>query len=137
MPPALRALAEAETLQYLLQEHQGVIRPIITTAFWTEGDRLAANEPWDQVYEHGAALVRFPLMGQLPAVEALRGDYDLSQAQVELLQRLFRQKIDANGTSISLDWTDMQELLAEGSEGLQECRELLTSIGIEFPHTAD
>ena len=133
MPEDLRALAHAEALQYVFDEYNSKIAPLITAAFWSRGDTLTAAEPWSQVLKHGAHLLDTELSEPEGAVSAWAEYYGLSDEQVDLLRALFRRKTTIPDEQITLDQPEYRILVSKGSEGLEECRELLLALGIVIP----
>jgi hypothetical protein len=134
MPTHLHKLAYEEALQYVLQDYRGVVMPVITAAFWSKGDRLEASEPWQQVFENGAHLIRIQLMELSQALSEWQEAYDLSSSQVALAQSLFDRKIATPDRPITLDSRERDILLAEATsdEGIDESRASFAEIGIHF-----
>lgn len=128
-------LAEpAETaLQYILDEHNGVTAPIMTAAFWSDGDGISAAEPWADVLIHGAHLVQIEAMGTEEALDELHAQYEWSEPAMVLLQRLFERRISLSGSPMALDDEEYEQLVANGRDGLAEARELFAAIGILLP----
>jgi hypothetical protein len=133
MPPSLLALAEGEALQYVLQEYDGTIMPIITAAFWSEGEYLAAAEPWVQVFDHGAHLIHTQIQDYETAISEWQAEYEMPSAQVDLMKSLFNRKIASSQKQILLSDSELDALIISGDEGLDESRELLATVGIIVP----
>ncbi len=133
MPTALWEIAQAETLQYLLQEYQGSDVPLITAAFWSEGENLASTEPWSEVFDNGAHLVRIQLLEPEDAIADLQSNYELSPQQVNLLRSLFIRKTAAPDIPIILNDQERSITVTQGATGVEESRELLAAIGIVLP----
>jgi len=133
MPAELKAIAENETLQYLLQDHEGAQVPIITAAFWSVADHLVAAEPWPDVFANGAHLIQTQLKPTNEAIDTWRNHYGLSTGQAELLRSLFAKKISSSDSAITLSDSEKAALLEQGSEGLEQSRELLAEITIVMP----
>ena len=136
MPENVRLIAEQHTLQYLMDEWEGLVRPVITAAFWSTGDHLTAAEPWQDVVTHGAHLIGTELMGAEDAIIAWQEGLELSSAQVHLLRSLYSRKLDSPDTPISLESWEYDILVSAGSKGLHESRDLLAVIGIDVPDKA-
>jgi hypothetical protein len=128
MPPDLRAIAEQQTLQYLLQDYQGSETPVITSCFWSEAANLVAGEPWEAVLNHGAHLVRVQLLPVERAVQRLQVQYEFSTAEVGLLRSLFDRKLAAGNSLVTMTTQDKELLTAKGSTGIEQALELLDSI---------
>jgi hypothetical protein len=133
IPDGLYALAEKEALQYVLDEYEGKTVPVITAAFWGEGDRLTAAEPWKDVVANGAHLLNTQLMDPDEAMEEWVSAYELTGEQAGLMRSLFDRKTkDPQGT-ITLNDDEVAVLTAGGNDGETEARELLAGIGIDWP----
>src|SRR5579859_540876 len=133
MPADLRTLAEAEALQYVLDSWENLNGPIITTAFWSTGEFLAAADPWPVVVEHGGHLLEIELMEPAAAQVAIAADSEWSPSQLNLLRSLFdRKQQTPNGPVTLKDW-ELRALVASGTSGLAESQALLTAIGFVFP----
>jgi len=132
MPGDLLPLAGEEALQYVLDEYKGKTSPIITAAFWTEGESLAAAEEWPPVFDNGAHLIRIQLMDTNTALQEWRAQYEMSAEQVALAQTLFQRKIAAREGPVELAADERQFLAgqAESPDGLDEALESLKEIGI-------
>ncbi len=98
-PRFQRELAEQGALR--CWRHEGFSGPCITTAFWDEGEYLAAADPWDDVLEHGADLVHIQLMEDVAqALMEWANDYDMSPSQVELSRSIFLQRMSSWGREL-------------------------------------
>lgn len=134
MPDELRPLAHEEALQYVLQEFEGEARPVITSAFWSRGGgRLAAAEPWEQVFDNGARLVRLQLLGPDEGLAGWREQYELTDDQAALARSLFERRMASPGEPLTLTEQERDLLGASDDEGLEECRESFAEIGISLP----
>jgi hypothetical protein len=133
MPADLRALAEHEALQYLIQDYNGADVPLITTAFWSEGDFLAAAEPWADVFSNGAHLVQTQLRRTDESIGVWRSHYGLTSSQVGLLRSLFARKVAASEAPIILTSQEKAALLERGSQGLDQSRALLAEVAVTVP----
>ncbi|NJL33334.1 MAG: hypothetical protein HC893_05080 [Chloroflexaceae bacterium] len=123
-------LAQNETLQYLLGEYNGELIPLITSAFWNEGEFLTAAEPWSDVILHGAHLIRTETLNTSDALTILQGDYEFSLPQVNLVQSLFDRKMKESHSATFVSSKELEILNADGNEGIIESCNLLAAIGI-------
>lgn len=133
MPPELHKLAQDEALQYVLDDYHGETVPLITAAFWSRDGRLTAAEPWDDVVKHGAHILRIQLLDTPDAVTELRESYEMSSAQVDLVQSLFERKIADPDARIVLDDEELDVVHPSSSEGRRESAEMFEALGISFP----
>jgi hypothetical protein len=132
-PHDLLALAHERTVSFMVQEYQGASVPLITAAFWSEGERLTASEPWPDVVEHGAHLVGIEVMETEQAMAELENNYALSPEQMTLVRALYSRKRAAPDTPAVLTERERGMLLSAGATGLHESRVLLQAVGIAIP----
>lgn len=130
MPSALRALAERETLQYLLQDFDGNNVSLVTAAFWSEKTRLVAAEPWPDVISNGAHLIQFQLRPVDEAIVAWQSHYGFNATEVELLRSVYERKISTGKERVVLTDTEKEILRKGDSQGLRLSRDLLAGISI-------
>jgi hypothetical protein len=135
VPTEHRRLAQAEALQYLLQDYKGKTIPVVTATFWSDGPRLAAAEPWRQVYENGAHLLHRQLLDMEAALGAWQQAHGMSALQLGLARKLFELKLQKPGAPITLgaDESKVVQAEAQGAEGLDASRESFAEIGITLP----
>ena len=109
----------------------------ITCAFWTEGDRLAAAEPWEDVVEHGAHCLYLELEDLNPATKewaaCWRKEYGFGRTRLELLRSLYTRRLAATELPIRLTPEEWDILTEEGDEGIEDGWELLEAVGILPP----
>ncbi|SDJ22537.1 hypothetical protein SAMN04487926_13826 [Paraburkholderia steynii] len=90
MPPRLRSLAERHALAYNRQNYQCRSMALITAAFWSVDDYLTAAFPWEDVFRHGAHIVRVELLGDTDeAWQEWREAYQCSPGQLAAARALF------------------------------------------------
>lgn len=133
MTPDLLDLATNEALQYVLEDYKGNIVPIITTAFWSDGEFLTSAEPWHEVVENGAKILQTQLIDTKAAITKWQSDYEISASQATLMRTLFDRKIKLPDTQITLSSGERDLLVANNAEGIEESRQLLGAIGIILP----
>lgn len=133
IPDELMRVAEAEALQYVIQEYASEDAPIITAAFWGEGDTLSAAEPWSEVFANGAHLVHRQMLGVDQSIVEWQAYYQLTPAQVELLRSLYRRIVEAPTGTINLDEHELRIFADENAAGIEESRNLFASVGVVLP----
>lgn len=130
IPPDLLQLAQEQTLLHQLDDYRGRLVPVITTAFWSAGERLTAAEPWPAVVANGAHLLRIQLMEPEQAIMAWQENYEFAADQVAMLRALFgRRQASAEPVLVLKPW-EQAVLLSRGDAGLAMSRQLLTAVGI-------
>jgi hypothetical protein len=131
-PKEVLYIAESETLQYLLQEYKYLVQPVITAAFWSIDDRITASEPWNKVFVNGAHLLRRQLLDLERATMEWKRYYNMSNEQVSLVVSLFNRRVSARDSLITIRRDEVALIKAQGDDGWEEARELLTEIGFVF-----
>jgi hypothetical protein len=129
MPEDLLTIAHGQTLKYVVDEYEGVVGPIITSAFWSKGEYLTAVEPWSEVVTHGAHLIRIEVMETDVAIAEWQSQYELSTHQVDVIHSLFQRRISTPNWHVALRDNELRALTVGGIEGLTASLELLAGIG--------
>lgn len=126
----LLALARTGALQYVFDEYNEEVGPIITAAFWSKGEYVTAAEPWEAVVMDGAHLLRLELMEPEAAITEMREDYPLTGKQVAVLRALFQRRIATPGEPIVATELEQSAFRFDDPEAVRESREVLAAIGI-------
>jgi hypothetical protein len=133
MPARHRRIAEECTLQYNRQNYQGALVPLVTAAFWNEGEYLTAAFPWEEVVKNGAHIIRVELIPDAEsALQEWQDAYQMSAAQVSFARSLFERKMIQPNEVIELGQTEVEWLrsTAEGPEAMEHCDRAFATIGI-------
>lgn len=120
MPAPLRAVAEARTLQYLLDTNiEGETRAAFTSIMWGT-DRMSAAESWPAVRDHGALLIETQLLELDAAMVALSEDYEADEL-LRVGRAIFDRKRAAgwaNPVVISAPELQVMKSFSDGEVGL-------------------
>lgn len=129
-PTRIVELAEKETLQYLLINHNGQSTPMITTAFWEVEGTLQSNDDWAQFCKHSAYLIETYALPTRTALDAYTENYGLLKRQVTFAQSLYTRKLENPAQTIILDEHDLAVLSEGQAKNVSGALSLLTSIGV-------
>ena len=116
-PKEIIELAKNETLQYVLENVDGIVKPVISTAFWGDWNELYSVIPFDEIVDKGAHIIPFK-----EAMEEWSDHYDLDESQIKFIKHLFDKKIKENTFTLSND--DIQYLYGDVQECLISLREM-------------
>lgn len=127
-------LIEERTLQFLLFEifPEG---PCATTGFWTSGELLTAAEPWTDVLENGADIIKRELIENFDeALNAWVDEFSLSTDEAVLAQAIFERKMDRPNERLSLLPHEAAHLasIAKSPDAFATCQTSFADIGIEL-----
>ena len=123
-PKEIIEIAEKEALQYVLDDIDGIVKPIITAAFWGTWDKLNSVQSFDSIVENGGHIIRSQLLPRNDAMDEWRNYYDLDSNQISLIQKLFNAKIGSNDESFVLHDDEIKLLYGDLDESLVSLREL-------------
>lgn len=125
-------LAKQETLQYLLDEVDDKIMPLITTAFWgTENDTFS-NDTFEEMFCNGGFLIQRQTMESESSIEEWKKYYDMSKQQCDLLRSIYKQKVDQPNHILILSKNKIAMIGTDDEEGLNESKISFSEIGIEW-----
>jgi hypothetical protein len=132
LQPHLQRMAYDETLQYLLDNVCGQVKPVITTTFWTDKSGVIVS-PHDylQFMEKGGQLLERQAMTYSRSVKAWQEYYDMSDEQVNLMVSLFRRRLSYPNEPIILSSEELA-LLGDNEKGLMESRASFRELNILF-----
>lgn len=126
IPDPILAVAKQETLQYVLDDMFGEVRPVITAAFWGDWETLYSSQSWEEILCNGANILHNQLLDDISAFQAWDDEYGLNNQQMELVQSLLQKKLENKDQLIKLSKDEMKCLYGD----IDECRESLQELGI-------
>lgn len=129
-PKSVIEIAEEETLQYLLDDVNNEVYPVITTAFWGNDEGFFTIDSLDDMYDNGGFILEIQTMDIESSIEALIEDYEMTENQVKLLKKIFNKKINENHSQIILSKEDIKLIELDSPEGLAESKESFSEINI-------
>ena len=88
-PKDIIKIAKEETLQYLLEEVNGTVVPLITTAIWGDETTLLSIDTLEELYKNGGEILKRQLMDTHSAIQSWREYYEMNEEQVNLLENLY------------------------------------------------
>lgn len=123
-PEEVIRLANNEALQYVLEDVEGITKPVISAAFWGTWEQLNSVQSCDDIIENGGHIIHSQLLPYHVAMDEWRDYYDLDTKQIALIQKLFNQKINSNGELLELEDNEIQLLYGDFEECLVSLGEL-------------
>lgn len=135
MPADLRSIADKLVLQYLLQEVDGKIIPVVTAVCWATEGTLTAAVPWSEFMDNGGHILRIHLMERQAALTEWTEGYQLTAEEVDFAERIFDRKQTAKSSWVDLTDSEVRWLedQAETPKGMQQCRKSFSEIGVFVP----
>ena len=131
-PTEILDLANKETLQYLLDEVDGEVKPRITAAFWGSSGHIYTVITEQKLIENGVSLLEYQLMQTDHAMEAWQQYYDMSNGQYGLLKSLFLRRVENSNTIIQLTNEEVKCIGSSDEEGIAESKISFGEIGIIY-----
>ena len=121
-PKEIIELAKNETLQYVLENVDGIVKPVISSSFWGDWNELYSIIPFYEVLDKVAHIITVQLLPFKEAMEEWSDYYDLDESQIKFIKHLFDKKIKENTFTLSND--DIQYLYGDVQECLISLREM-------------
>jgi hypothetical protein len=131
-PEEANSLAVNETLQYLLDDIDGMTVPIVTTAFWSNSDGIYSKDKFEDFFENGGFLIARQVTNFDTAINEWKEDFEMSETQVNLLRSVFERKISNPTGDIVLNEDEIKMIESDNEEGLNESRISFEEIGIRW-----
>ena len=105
---------------------------MITTAFWIEDSGAYSIDSFEEMEEHGGFLLEIPLLDTESAIERLEEEYELTEEQIELLQLVYKKKIQSPNEEIKLSKEEVAMIGTEDSEGLEVSKDSFEEMNITW-----
>lgn len=125
-------LAEAETLQYLLDNIDGKVLPVITSAFWGNKNKLFTTDSFDDMLQNGGFLLERQVMDFDSAIDEWVEYYDMSDIQVSLLKSIYVRRIANPKGKIILSKDEIDMIESSEHDGLKESKISFEEINISW-----
>jgi len=130
-PQEIVKLAQNETLQYLLDNHDGEVKPVVTSVFWGAGPLFCPDEVLEAL-NADAHIISTQLLESDDASTAWKHYYELNNKQGSLLKNLFYKKITAPSKRIILSQKETEAIGVKSEDGWKECKESFEELNIFF-----
>ena len=131
-PEQIKKLAENETLQYLLENSNGQVVPVITTAFWGIDNMIFSTDSEENMKKNGLNLMDRQIMPFQKAINSWVEYYDMSIGQKELLTILYEIKVLNNEANIIINENEIKLIECDDLSALEYSKEAFLEIGIIF-----
>lgn len=128
-PQGVIDLANEEALQYLLDQAEGEIRPVITAAFWG-ADTLVSSDTFEDILSNGGELLEYHMLDHQASIEAWEEYYEMNKNQLMLLESVYERKIAAPDAPIILKKKEILLIGPADEQGLEESRTSFEEMGI-------
>lgn len=129
-PEKIVQLAQQECLQYLLDEINGELTPVITSAIWGIESDIFSNDTLDKLIDNGGRLIEKQILEIKSACEYWRNYYDMTEKQYELLWNIYKRKIKSSNQKFFMSRNEIDQIGSVDEEGLNESRLSFSEIGI-------
>lgn len=131
MPEDILGLAQAETLQYVLEDVDGEIKPVITTAFWGTWEELSSCQNWSDIWENGGYILKNQLLPRRQSLTRWDEYYGLTDGQMYLALSLLDRKLANAKTPVFLSPQEAGNLYGD----ITECAVSLRELNIFLPNS--
>ncbi|HIS63456.1 MAG TPA: hypothetical protein IAC14_14680, partial [Candidatus Scybalomonas excrementigallinarum] len=123
-------LAHREALQYVLEEINGEIIPVVSLIFWGDKDKIWANLSQDEIFDLADNMLKPILYDEDKAIDYWKNYYEMSLEQIELLKKIYFKRLNNTG-KIFLN-NEIKKILMDWFEDIDECIESFQEINIFF-----
>lgn len=128
-PSEVLELAEAETLQYLLENLNSTIQPVITTAFWGN-QSMHSNDTVEEFMKNGGNIIFAELLDTKNAVEYWSSEYEFSKEEKQILEDIYQRRGESYTGKMFLNQEEDILLKRYSEEGYQESIESFKEMNI-------
>ena len=122
MPEDILKLAQAETLQYVLEDVDGAIKPVITAAFWGTWEELSSCQGWSDIWENGGYILEKQLLPHRQSLVRWDEYYGLTDGQIALALSLLERKLADEEAPVFLSPQEAGNLYGDIADCPGHCR---------------
>ncbi|VTS04820.1 hypothetical protein [Tuwongella immobilis] len=137
MPTHQRDVVNDAIRDYMSDEDEGKMVPLVTSAFWsTKEGRLVANTSWEQLFCDGASLVTTEVKGFTDeAVAEWGSNYQMPSPLLDLAIKLYQKRVTDGQAKIELLTAETRLLLEHAEDkSLGSCQQYLSQMEIYISH---
>ncbi len=120
------------TFQYLLDNIDNFLQPVITTLFWCDKSYLYSFDNFNEMMENGGFILRNHIMDIENAFLAWEEEFEMNANQVKLLKKIYNIKTQNPFDKIIISKSEIDLLGEYDEEGFSECRSCLNEINIDW-----
>ncbi|KSU49628.1 hypothetical protein AS033_09740 [Exiguobacterium indicum] len=131
-PEKVQKIAVDDTFQYLLDDIEGVILPVVTTVLWGDDRQSFSSHQYEEMMDRGSSLFEIQASGYEAGLAYWEEYYELTERQLVLLETLYHLKIENPSQVITLSHEDIQVLDAIDMEGIEESTTSFYEIDIHW-----
>ncbi|AEB75047.1 hypothetical protein [Clostridium botulinum] len=131
-PNSIKQLADKEALQYVLQNINNEIIPLITTAIWGNNKQGFSNDSLEDFMDNGGFLIENQMMNTEDSIREWKEYYDMTEAQCNLLKNIYNRKIKRTNENLCLTKNDIDLIGTRDLQGLNESKIAFEEIGIRW-----
>ena len=122
-------LANEEALQYLLDEVNGEVKPVITTAFWGK-ESLITNDTMEVMMKNGGNLLETQVCEIPVATQYWKDVYQMNDNQVKIMLSVYGKKSEMPSQTILLSKQEVDALGIKNEDGKIESKESFAEMNI-------
>jgi hypothetical protein len=120
------------TIQYVLEEIDGEVVPLITSSIWCHANGMYSNDNVHELLLNGFNNLAFQLSEFEEAIEKIVENYEMNEKQVVLLRELFMQKIGCPQDKIIISKNQLDMIKFDDPQGKIECEVSFSELGFIF-----
>lgn len=125
-------IAKEEALQYVLEDVNGDVIPVISAVFWGIDNQIYGSFSYDEIMEKGGYILKNQLKSYEESMASWIEYYEMNDEQIALTKKLFDKKLAAGESEIILTGEERRILTELYEDNVEECIESLKEIDIIF-----
>lgn len=125
-------IAKEEALQYVLEDINGDVIPVISAVFWGIDNQIYGSFSYDEIMEKGGYILKNQLKSYEESMASWIEYYEMNDEQIALTKKLFDKKLVAGESEIILTGEERRILTELYEDNVEVCIESLKEINIIF-----
>lgn len=131
-PPTIADIARSTSLRFLTHRVGSVARPVATGAFWCEGEESWSPLDRATLENNGWHMIRTQDKPWRQGLNDWIADFALDESRARLVTKIADRRLTSADHSIVLTGEERAGIVANGADGLGECRRLLAAVGVNW-----
>lgn len=129
-PAEILKIANEECLQYLLDEIDSKIQPVISTSVWEENGNFYSMDSLETFLEEGGEILQKQSLSIDEAQEIWMEEFEMTEEQSELTLSIFNRKMANPTEKIILTPDEIKIIGSEDAYGISESKICCEALGI-------
>ena len=129
-PENIKNIAEKESLLYLLEMVNGKKIPVITAAFWSDGEEMVTPFLGEEIFLNSISIIEKQILPIEESILRWKEYYEMEEEEIELLKIIYDKIKKKSGEKIVLTKDEIKMLGELDEDGIRELKTSFSEMNI-------